>query len=92
MVESWFAQNLQLTYTFFSKNVSDDLWMKVSKTYEGFPAGQQGGPLFFILMMNHLLSDTEEGQDLPDQENDRGRHFQGRKPPTWRDQPVDFDP
>jgi hypothetical protein len=60
MVKSWFAQNLQLTYTFFSNNVSEDLCLTVSETYESFPAGQQGGPLFFILMMNHLLSDTEE--------------------------------
>jgi hypothetical protein len=60
MVEAWFAQNLQLTYSFFQNNVSEDLWMKVSETYEGYAAGEQGGPLFFILMMNYLLSDTEE--------------------------------
>jgi hypothetical protein len=34
--------------------------MKISERYETFKAGEQGGPLFFILMMNHLLSDTEE--------------------------------
>jgi hypothetical protein len=60
MNEAWFAQNLELTYTFFQNNVSKDLWMKVSKTYKGYTAGEQGGPLFFILMMNHLLSDTKE--------------------------------
>jgi hypothetical protein len=34
--------------------------MKVSETYESFKAGENGGLLFFILMMNHLLSGTEE--------------------------------
>jgi hypothetical protein len=60
MNEAWFVQNLQLTHSFFQNNVSDELWMKVSETYESFNAGEKGGPLFFILMMNHLLSDTEE--------------------------------
>jgi hypothetical protein len=60
MVASFFEQNLQLTYEFFQNNVSEDLGMKISETYETFKAGEQGGPLFFILMMNHLLSDTEE--------------------------------
>jgi hypothetical protein len=60
MDETFFVQNLQLTHNFFQNNVSDDLWMKISETYEGYSAGEKGGPLFFILMMNHLLSDTEE--------------------------------
>jgi hypothetical protein len=60
MNEEWFIQNLQLTHTFFQHNVSDELWMKISETCEAFKAGEKGGPLFFILMMNHLLSDTEE--------------------------------
>jgi hypothetical protein len=34
--------------------------MKVSETYESSKAREKGGPLFFILMMNHLLLDTEE--------------------------------
>jgi hypothetical protein len=59
MVEPYFEQ--QLTYDSFHNNLSDDLSMKISKMYEMFKAaGEQGGPLFFILMMNHLLSDTEE--------------------------------
>jgi hypothetical protein len=58
--DPWFEENLQLTYDYFQKNVSDDLWMKVCETYDHFKPSEQGGPLFFILMMNHLLSDTEE--------------------------------
>jgi hypothetical protein len=34
--------------------------MKISETYKTFKVGEQGGPLFVILMMNNLLSDTEE--------------------------------
>jgi hypothetical protein len=49
-----------LTHNFFQNNVWDKLWKKVSETYEGYSTGQKGGPLFCILMMNHLLSDTEE--------------------------------
>jgi hypothetical protein len=60
MVATFFEQNLQLTYEFFQNNVSEDLVMKISETCDTFKAGEQGGPLFFILMMNHLLSDTEE--------------------------------
>jgi hypothetical protein len=55
-----FEQNLKLTYDFFQNDVSNDLSMKISETYETFAVGEQGGPLFFILMMYHLLSDTEE--------------------------------
>jgi hypothetical protein len=60
MANVYFEQNLELTYDFFQNNVSDELSMKISETYETFAVGEQGGPLFFILMMNHLLSDSEE--------------------------------
>jgi hypothetical protein len=60
MIEPYLEQDLQLTYDFFQNNVSEDLSMKISETYKTFKAGKQGGPLFFILMMNHLLTDTEE--------------------------------
>jgi hypothetical protein len=58
--DPWFEENLQLSYDYFQQNVSDDLWMKVCETYDQYKVSEQGGPLFFILMMNHLLSDTEE--------------------------------
>jgi hypothetical protein len=58
--DTWFEQNLQLSHDYFQNNTSDDLWMKVSESYDNYKASEQGGPLFFILMMNHLLSDTEE--------------------------------
>jgi hypothetical protein len=50
-----------LKYKFFQNNVSEKLVMKISKTYEMFKASEQeGGPSFFIWMMNHLLSETEK--------------------------------
>jgi hypothetical protein len=60
MANVYFEQNLELTYDFFQNNVSDDFSMKISETYETFAFGEQGSPLFFILMMNHLLSDAKE--------------------------------
>jgi hypothetical protein len=38
--------------------------MKISETYETFKGREQGGPLFFILIMNHLLIDMEEAAQL----------------------------
>jgi hypothetical protein len=55
-----FEQNLGLSYNFFQNNVSDDLSMKILETYKTFAVGEQGSPLFYILMMNHPLSDIEE--------------------------------
>jgi hypothetical protein len=62
MVESYFEQNLQLTYDFFQNNVSDNLRMKILEMYKMFKAGKQGRRAFiiFILMMNHLLNKTKE--------------------------------
>jgi hypothetical protein len=48
MVAMFFEQNLQLTNEFFQNNVSEDLVMKISETYDTFKAGEQGGSLFFI--------------------------------------------
>jgi hypothetical protein len=60
LLDPWFEENLRLTYTFFQNNVTDDLFLKVSETYDKYPRSERGGPLFFILMLNQLLADTEE--------------------------------
>jgi hypothetical protein len=60
MLDTWFEENLFVTYDFFQNNVADDLFLKVSKTYNQYPCSECGGPLFFILMLNQLLADTEE--------------------------------
>jgi hypothetical protein len=60
MVGDWFEESLHLTYDFFQNNVTNDLFLKVSKTYDKFPRSQRGGPLFFILMLNQLLADTKD--------------------------------
>jgi hypothetical protein len=48
MVESYFEQNLQLTYDFFQNNVSDNLRMKILEMYKMFKAGKQGRRAFII--------------------------------------------
>ncbi len=58
--EPWYDDNLTLTYQFFENNVSEDLWGKTFDKYTKYTEEQQGGPLFFIIMINKLLSNTEE--------------------------------
>jgi hypothetical protein len=67
-----YAENLKLTYNFFQNNVEDDLFEKVFEQYDGMKQEQKGGPLFFIIMMNILLSHTEEAALAL---NERGRKF-----------------
>jgi len=49
-----------LTYAYFQSNVSEELYEKAFETYDEFSSTEKGGPLFFIIMMNMLLSNTEE--------------------------------
>jgi hypothetical protein len=58
--EDHFVQNLKLTYAFFQSNVSEELWEKTFETYDEYPRECKGGSLFFIIMINLLLSNTEE--------------------------------
>ena len=58
--EDHFSQNLRLTYAYFQSNVSEELYEKAFETYDEFSSVEKGGPLFFIIMMNLLLSNTEE--------------------------------
>ena len=57
--EETIRENLAMTYKYFHNNVEPDLFGKVIETYRSYPVDQQGGPLFFVLMMNQLLSNTE---------------------------------
>ena len=57
---SYFKQNLKLTYTYFQNNVSEELWEKTFETYDDYAPQYKGGPLFFIIMIGKLLSNTEE--------------------------------
>ena len=54
------GDNLNVTYNFMKNNVSDGLWEKTFEKYDQYKASEQGGPLFFILMLNVLLSNTAE--------------------------------
>jgi hypothetical protein len=54
------SDNLNVTYNFMKHNVSDSLWEKTFEKYDQHTASERGGPLFFILMLNVLLSNTAE--------------------------------
>ena len=54
------GDNLNVTYNFMKNNVSGGLWEKTFEKYDQYKASEQGGPLFFILMLNVLLSNTQE--------------------------------
>ena len=53
-------ENLNWSYQFFEYNVSQDVAEKVNEAYMLYPIQARGGPLFFILLMRQLLSQTEE--------------------------------
>jgi hypothetical protein len=42
-----------------NNTVTENLWNKVIEKYKAFQEKQKGGPLFFKLVMNQLLSNTE---------------------------------
>ena len=53
-------ENLNWTHQFFEYNVAPDVAEKVNELYMLYPIETRGGPLYFILLMNQLLSQTEE--------------------------------
>ena len=48
------------TDRFFKNNVASDLAERVNETYANYPMEARGGPLFFVIMMEMILSQTEE--------------------------------
>jgi hypothetical protein len=54
-----FTENLKLTLDYMKNNVTENLWNRVLEKYKPFQEKQKGGPLFFKLIMNQLLSNTE---------------------------------
>ncbi|KAI2509641.1 hypothetical protein MHU86_4761 [Fragilaria crotonensis] len=53
-------ENLAWTDRFFKNNVSPELGEKVNEVYTTFPKQARGGPLFFAIMMQQIMSQTEE--------------------------------
>ena len=53
-------ENLNWTHQFFEYNVAPEVAEKVNEIYMLYPIETRGGPLYFILLMNQLLSQTEE--------------------------------
>jgi hypothetical protein len=60
LADDTIEENLMLTYAYFEKNCDSELWSQVMDSYELYPPEERGGPLFFVLMMQTLLSCTEE--------------------------------
>ena len=54
------SENLAWTDRFFKNNVAVDLTERVNEVYMTYPNEARGGPLFFVIMMELLLSQTEE--------------------------------
>jgi hypothetical protein len=54
-----FTENLKLTLDYMKNNVTENLWNKVLEKYKPSQEKQKGGTLFFKLMMNQPLSNTE---------------------------------
>jgi Zinc knuckle len=57
--DTW-QENLNWTHQFFELNVAQELAEKINEVYMGYPRESRGGPLYFVLLMNQLLSQTEE--------------------------------
>ena len=53
-------ENLNWTHQFFEYNVAQDVAEKVNETYMQYSIESRGGPLYFVLLMRQLLSQTEE--------------------------------
>ena len=53
-------ENLTWTHQFFENNVSAELAEKINEEYLVHPKEERGGPLYFAILINQILSQTEE--------------------------------
>jgi hypothetical protein len=53
-------ENLTWTHRFFENNTTAELAEKVNETYMEFAQEARGGPLYFIILINQILSQTED--------------------------------
>jgi hypothetical protein len=58
--EILFEQNLKLSFDLLENHCSEELWDKTMDKYNRYSQLEKGGPLFCIIMMSKLLSNTEE--------------------------------
>ena len=54
------SDNLKLTQQYLLNNVDEDLAAKTLEDYEEFKPAEQGGTLFFHIMLQNLLSNSRE--------------------------------
>jgi hypothetical protein len=46
--DSWYNENMGLTYEYLKVHMAPDLWMKISEEYSTYPPEAKGGPLFLF--------------------------------------------
>jgi hypothetical protein len=61
--EIWFEKNLKLSFDFLETHCSEEQWEKMMDKHNHYSEVEKGGPLFFVIMMSKLLSNTEEASD-----------------------------
>jgi hypothetical protein len=61
--EIWFEQNLKLSFDFLENHCSEELWDNTMDKYNHYSEVEKGGPLFFVITMSKLLSNTEEASN-----------------------------
>jgi hypothetical protein len=54
--DSWYGDNMGLTYEYLKTHMASDLWTKVNEEYSRLPAATRGGPLLLYLMIKHLVA------------------------------------
>ena len=54
------SDNLKLTQQYLLNNVEEDLAAKTLEDYEEYHPSEQGGPLFFLIMLQNLMSNSRE--------------------------------
>jgi hypothetical protein len=56
----WIHENLELTYRQLSQHTIVELHNKVMETYKKYQAPYHGGPLYFKILMDHLVCNFEQ--------------------------------
>jgi hypothetical protein len=55
----WIPENLDIRYHFLSDCCDVALWNEIYETYKTYPASQQGGPLFLIILLKSVQKNND---------------------------------
>lgn len=59
-LQPWIPDNMSITFRYLANNTEESLYSKIMETYETYSPDEQGGALYFALMMNVLQKNLEE--------------------------------